>query len=122
MSLTPCSATVPGKVGWASYHCSKWAVKTENGKPYCTIHAPSYRSARNEAKRAKRDARSAALTKQRQERERRAECYPYLLSALRRAAPYIKTVSRNDKLGYDDNTLYEDMLAAIAKASSPQAY
>ena len=43
---------------------------------------------------------------------------PELLSLLQRAAPYMKTVSRNDTGGYSDNdpTLYEDILAAIAKA------
>mgnify|MGYP001598047020 CR=1 FL=1 len=47
---------------------------------------------------------------------------PELLSLLQRAAPYMKTVSRNDTGGYSDNdpTLYEDILAAIANAI-PQA-
>ena len=45
---------------------------------------------------------------------------PDLLSLLQRAAPYMKTVSRNDTGGYSDNdpTLYEDILAAMTKASS----
>ena len=43
---------------------------------------------------------------------------PELLSLLQRAAPYMKTVSRNDTGGYSDNdpALYEDILAAVAKA------
>ena len=46
-----------------------------------------------------------------------------LLALLQRAAPYIKTVSRNDTGDYSNNdpTLYEDILAAVAKATSPQA-
>ena len=54
--------------------------------------------------------------------KRKLETFDELLSILQRAAPYIKTVSRNDTGGYSDNnpTLYEDILAAIANAI-PQA-
>ena len=42
-----------------------------------------------------------------------------LLALLERAAPYIKTISRNDVPGYEENdpALYEEIQAAIAKAS-----
>ena len=43
---------------------------------------------------------------------------PELLALLKRAAPYIKTISRNDQGGYSehDPCLYEEIQAAIAKA------
>ena len=46
-----------------------------------------------------------------------------LLELLRRAAPYIKTVSRNDNWGYEQNdqTLYEEMCSAIALAETKEA-
>ena len=46
-----------------------------------------------------------------------------LLSLLQRAVPWMKVVSSNDMGGYSDNdpTLYEEILAAIARATSPQA-
>lgn len=114
-----CSSTIYRDM--ARTQCLNPAKVTENDKPYCTIHAPSYRK----AKRAERnlgwernlEARKA-IEKQVQERDRRAACFPDLLAALEWA---LKVMDRGDGVLEYTGPIAdgERARAAMAKATSP---
>lgn len=85
-ALGPCSAG-----GWR-FPCSQMATVLEEGKPYCTQHAPSTVAARHAASaarwQAERDAHQQAWQAE-QEMQRRAACYPDLLAAVEAALPFV---------------------------------
>jgi len=69
--------------------CSNQATVTEEGNPWCKIHAPSYVKAKNEAREAKwkaeRDAKEKAWKEHGARENRRDQCeaaVPVLLAAL----------------------------------------
>ena len=108
---------------WANRRCALPMKIVEDGEPYCTIHAPSY----VKAKRAQWQADADAIDAKMRDNAHRIECYPELLAALERAAPYLKRVSHNEWAssrilalnGYSENNpaLYERILAVLAKAN-----
>ena len=89
--LGPCSEKVsPRNDSWSRYPCGHSAKVVENGKPYCTIHAPSYVNAKHAKAIAASDAKWDAIHAERQDRAHRIECYPELLAALELALPAIR--------------------------------
>ena len=87
-----CSKRVSDKTGVFTHPCPNKATTTENGKPYCTIHAPSYiREKRN----AKRDAKWAAREEAQAKANlhaRQASLFPELVEAAKEALEILETI------------------------------
>ena len=119
MTTTPAQPTCSESVfrtGEFHSRCGKKTTKTENGKPYCTVHVPSYvaaklakREAKWRANWAAKDQEQAALVEQ----ARRAACYPALLEALEQAVEAAENFNRGDSL---DHYWLKDAQDAIKKA------
>ena len=66
--------------------CRHKGTLLENGKWWCKQHAPSTINKRNQEQKARWDASRAAqaqLWREKEERKRRAECFPNLIAALK---------------------------------------
>ena len=80
-----CSEIIMEEKGF-SHSCSFRVTAHEHGKPWCTIHSPSYVKAKQEKWEAKWQAKGrfrAALDVQRALREHQADLYPELVAALK---------------------------------------
>ena len=98
--------------------CSKQATKTENGRRYCTIHAPSYIKAKQAEWDIKfQESLAAAHQKEadnkadKMEQARRAACYPALLESLEQAVVATENYNRGDRWDYDWLEAARDVLA-----------
>lgn len=75
---------------WNRYACSLPAKVIENGKPWCTIHAPSYVKAKQGKKAVAWKADYEACRSKEKDNAHRIECYTELLAALELALPAIR--------------------------------
>lgn len=83
-----CASKTYSNMGW--YPCRNKGKVEEGGKLWCRTHAPSIVAERRRERNAKWDAKWKAQAEHRRQRraeadeqERRAECYPALLAALK---------------------------------------
>ena len=113
-----CSRPVSHVGVWTLSPCSMPATKNENGKSYCTIHAPSYVAAKKAAFDIKFQERLAAERPEQAdeqaakvEQARRAACYPALLESLEQAVVATENYNRGDRWDYDWLEAARDVLA-----------
>ncbi len=63
VDLEQCSVRVAPNTQWGAfqlYRCTKKAVVTRDGKPYCKIHDPEYRKQKDAEREAKRKAKGCS--------------------------------------------------------------
>lgn len=118
MASNPCSVRVYGHTQpFGGSMCSKPAKVLVNGRNYCAIHDPAAELKRRQKSDAKWSAEREAATQKyaaQKEMQRRADCYPELLSALNRLLSAMQCPVDADLEGADAQ---EEARAAIAKAT-----
>ena len=95
-TVEKCAKTVYGG-SWGGSPCARRGVNLEFGEWWCKQHTPSLikakRAAESAAWQAKYESRrqeAAARHQETDERDRRAECFPDLVAALKAALPYLE--------------------------------
>ena len=115
MSHTPgqekpyCSAHAYHSAARSILPCSRRAVVTEGGKPYCKQHAPSSVAARNAKAKEKWDAKLEAKEKKRKRNE--------LVDALSRAARMLEVFELTDDADIADTDFVNSVLAKAEKGA-----
>lgn len=108
-----CCANVPYGNWGRTKQCTFKVKVTEDGKPYCMVHAPSVATKKWEEKTARwqveKNARQAARDAK-TELERRADCFPEMLEALKELA------DAGGEAWGEDRPCVRDARAAISKA------
>lgn len=103
---TRCVADVPDGTGFRWYQCKNRSKTEHEGKPYCGVHDPIKKKAREKATSAKWNAKMDAS----RELHRRANAYPELLKAL------IECEHKLDQMGVGDKPVSRRARAVLAKA------
>lgn len=108
-----CSARPHNTTSGGTHLCSRTAVVTEDGKPYCRQHLPSAVKAKTEAAKQRADKGDSEAAKE-IELRRRAACFDDLVVALEAASDALDALAPQGD--GDFASLRQVVSAALAKA------
>jgi len=114
-----CAQDISDDFGAGFRDCARHGTVFEDGKWWCKQHSPSSTRARQAASDLRRDEQTHRRHEEwerKQERERRAECFPELVAALQ---AWLDWNGQQMKLGPIPDRPIEQTRAALAKAENP---